>query len=270
MNSLQIEELKIAKYLNEVCDQLGLHCFMLGGTLLGAVRHTGFIPWDDDMDFGLPRHEYEQLIQHLIENSSSEYSVKYFKLNNTHDYPVKLESKSAYLVDNSKKEAVKRGAWIDIFPLDGMPNNKILRKIHSFNLLAVRALFKFSQLDTGVAIANPTRTTTEKVVLKVGKFIHLDKILDEQKMFERLDRIMKKYDYTLSNDVINFMGAYKIKEMFPKEIYQEISNYAFADTTFKGPKDSDFVLRQMYGENYMLPPSDAIKNKHSSKIINNQ
>lgn len=267
MNSLQIEELKIAKYLNEVCDQLGLHCFMLGGTLSGAVRHNGFIPWDDDMDFGLPQHEYEQLIRHLIERPSAEYNVKYFKLENTHDYPIKLESTHTFLLDSSKKEIVKRGAWIDIFPLDGMPNNRMMRKIHSFNLLAVHALFKFSQLDTGVAVANPTRTTTEKVVLRVGQFLHLDKVLNEQKMFKHLDSVMKKYAYSSSNNVINFMGAYKIKEMFPKEIYQEVGNYSFADTVFKGPKNYDFVLRQMYGNDYMLPPSDAIKNKHSSEIL---
>lgn len=267
MNNRRIHEaeLLIAKYFIDICKKNHFNYFILGGTFLGAVRHKGFIPWDDDMDFGMPREDYEKLIQYLKDNPSKAFNLCSFADRTNRDYPIKIESQDLKLVDNLLVEERIRNVWIDIFPLDGVPTNFILMNVHKVKLLSLRALFKLSQLSSNVSVNNFSRTRIEKLIIAVGKLIKIEKVLNEEKLCNKLDEVLKKYSYEKSELVVNFMGAYKFKEMFPKKIYEETETYLFEDTYMTGPKDYDYVLTQMYG-NYMTPPKDNEKNKHQTTI----
>lgn len=258
-------ELEVAKYFVDICEKNNLEYFMLGGTFLGAVRHKGFIPWDDDMDFGMPRSDYEQFIVVCQKMKSDDYLLAKFEDGTNSDYPVKLESKKQQIKEFSTGKERIRNAWIDIFPLDGMPSNGVALKLQKIKLLSLRALFKLSQLSKNVSLDNPYRTPTEKIIISVGKVIHLEKFLKEEKLYHKLDQQLKKYSYDDSELVVNFMGAYKFKEMFPKEIYNNISDYQFEKLLLRGPKNFDLVLTQMYGD-YLTPPKDEDKNKHQTEI----
>ncbi|MDQ8371298.1 LicD family protein [Enterococcus faecium] len=258
-------ELEVAKHFVEICKKNNLEYFMLGGTFLGAVRHKGFIPWDDDMDFGMPRRDYEQFIKIVKTQNNGDYLLAIFEDGNNHDYPIKLESTKQRIKEFSTGKERVRNAWIDIFPLDGMPNSKLAQNVQKFRLLSLRALFKLSQLSKNVSVDNPYRTSTEKIIISVGRIIRLEKLLSEEKLFHKLDRQLKKYSYENSDFVVNFMGAYKFKEMFPKKIYEDLISYEFEDVTFKAPTDYDLVLTQMYGD-YLVPPKDEDKNKHNTEI----
>ena len=264
-NKMHIEELKIAEYFVNICNENNLKYFMMGGTLLGAIRHKGFIPWDDDMDFSLPRKDYEKLFELLKKETSGAYSVKHYSLGNNRDYPMKLESNKVELRDFSTGEEKIRNVWIDIFPLDGMPSTKYRLAIKKIRLLSIRALFKLSQLSQ-VSLNNQNRSQIEKLIIKVGAIFKLEKILNETKMLNKLDKELKKHSYEEEEFVVNFMGAYKFKEMFPKKIYEETKLYKFENMEFIGPKLFDKVLSQMYGE-YMKLPKEEDRNKHSTEII---
>lgn len=263
---MQIAELKIAKKFVEICEKNNLRYFMLGGTLLGAVRHEGFIPWDDDMDFGMPRDDYEKFIKLLKNNDNFGLSINHYQFNDSHDYQLKIESKEVRIIDASTKTSKEKNVWIDILPLDGMPNNSLYRRIHSLKLLSLRALYKISHLSSNVAEKNPYRTRTEQLIIDVAKFLSLENMLNERKMLTLIDTNLKKYKYNDSFYVVNFMGAYKLKEMFPKKIYDDSFLYSFEDMKLVGPKNFDVVLSQLYGD-YMTPPSDEDKNKHSTEVI---
>ena len=265
IEKLQNEELAIAKYFIALCENNGLEYFMLGGTLLGAVRHKGFIPWDDDMDFGMPREDYEKFIE-ILNKESNEYIIGYYKLGTSRDYPLKLESDTVQVKDMSTSKLKIRNAWIDIFPLDGMPNGRLAKNIHKFRLLSLRALFKISQLSDMVSESNPYRSTKEKLIISIAKFMRLEYFLNERKILDKLDKRLKKYSYEKSNYVVNFMGAYKFKEMFPKDYYKQLVDYSFDAIKFKGPKKYDDILSQMYG-NYMILPDEKDRNKHSTEVI---
>ena len=166
---------------------------------------------------------------------------------------------------NTGSKKFDRYAWIDIFPLDGMPLNYIERKIHMFRLLFNRCLLKLSQFDQVVKNLND-RPWYEKVIIKIAILCpFITKNLNEHRYFNKIDCLLKKYRYEDNEYVVNFMGAYKFREMFPKKVYEETTLYSFEDMMVQGCKDYDFYLRQMYGD-YMKVPDDKDKNKHFTEI----
>ena len=267
MDNKQIHEAEkeILKVYLDICGRFNLKYYILGGTLLGAVRHKGFIPWDDDIDIGMPRGDYEKFIEIFSGLENNNYRLKYFRYNNNQDYPIKLENPKLTISDYSTGKQKKRHPWIDIFPLDGLPQNKLILAVHKYKLLSARALLKISQLSSNVSIDNPYRTNIEKIVFYTAKYLHIEYLLNEKKCMDKIDNLLKKYTYNQAKYIINFMGAYKFKEMFQKSIYEDSSKYAFEGILLNGPTDFDKVLSQLYGD-YMEIPDQSIRNKHSIKV----
>ncbi|WP_057875475.1 LicD family protein [Liquorilactobacillus aquaticus] len=265
---LQSSELKLVESFSHFCDLHGLRYFLMGGTFLGAVRHHGFIPWDDDIDVGMPRPDYEKLCV-LMEKENSRvgsFPFRNFKNSDTYEYVARLENPETKIIDRSAAEVEKRNSWMDIFALDGMPNNALLRKVHSFNLMRLRLMLKYSEFNK-VSVNYTERPFSEKALIKVGKIIRPEKWLDTRKCLDKLDKALQKYSYESSEYVVNFMGAYKLREMFPKRFYDDDCNYTFEDLNLRGPRDYDAVLSQLYGSDYMEPPSDQMKNKHFTEVV---
>ncbi|MBM6602587.1 LicD family protein [Pediococcus acidilactici] len=264
LNQVQSAELKLAKKFHRLCKEMDINYVMLGGAMLGAIRHKGFIPWDDDLDFGLLREDYEKLFDFLNTEKGS-LRVASYKNGNTHDYPFKIIDPSIKLINKNHKVQEEEYAWIDIFPIDGMPNNFLMRQVHKANLLKDRALLKLSQLSTGVALSNPNRNLIEKIIIKLGTALKIDRLLSEDKMMDRLDINLKKFHTKNSDFLVNFMGAYKFKEMFKREIYLSEKKYCFEDTFFYGIEKYDLYLNQLYG-NYKKLPEIQDRDKHKMEL----
>lgn len=264
MNKLQKSEFNIAKKFKQVCNDNNIKYTMLGGAMLGAIRHQGFIPWDDDMDFGVVRSDYEKLYKILL-NRDLGLTVLSYKEKKSHDYPFKIVDTAVQLKSNNYKQETEKYAWIDIFPLDGMPSNRIIRRLHKIRLLKDRALLKLSQLSTGVAISNPNRTDFERLIITSGNFFRIDRVLNEQRLLVNLDRHLRLYETGNSKYLVNFMGAYKFKEMFPSYIYMDCEDFVFENTVFSGMKNYDQYLNGMYG-NYMQLPKAENRDKHKVEI----
>lgn len=259
-------EKNLIQYFVDLCKKHNFSYTILGGTLLGAVRHKGFIPWDDDVDFGMPREDYEKFVNLLLEDKNTEFPFLNFRNSNIRTYFSRIENHKAIIIDKSAEVKSKRYAWVDIFPLDGMPNDKIPRLLHQFRLLYLRMLLQYSQFSKIVNINLTERPMIEKILIKIGKIINPERFLDKNKLTIRLDEELKKYSYKDSKMIVNFMGAYKFREMFPKKMYEQLREYQFEDLRLLGPTDSSTYLRSLYGKGYMLPPSDVIKNKHFTEV----
>lgn len=259
-------ELNIAKYFVEICEKNNLEYFILGGTFLGAVRHKGFIPWDDDMDFGMPRKDYEKLYKLLSEKKTDKYIYKNFKNSNIKTYFSRIEDPTISIIDTSAKKEDIRNAWIDIFPLDGMPNGKFRQSIHKLRILITRVRMQYSQFDEIVNQDLPGRRRHEQFLIDLGNLIQPQRFINKKKAFEKMDKLLKKYPYDKSKMVGNHMGIYKFKETFEKNIYEETDKYLFEDIYLTAPKNYDLVLKQLYGE-YMIPPKVEERNKHHTKVI---
>ena len=262
IRKLQLEELKMLKELIKFYEKYNLKYFMLGGTLLGAIRHKGFIPWDDDIDIGMPREDYEKFIKIFSKSKIKNMKLKKFKQH----YFIKIVNENILVKLKMGIQEEITGVWIDIFPLDGMPKNIFFKKIHMFKILFWRAMFQFANFDKAVNITLKNRPIHEKILIELGKKFRIESILKNLNIEYYLDKCLKKYNYKTSEYVGNFMGVYKFKEMFPKKIYDDIAEYEFEGIKLIGPKDYDFVLKQLYGDYMKLPPLNE-RNKHKSELI---
>ncbi|MBD3107613.1 LicD family protein [Bacillus sp. AGMB 02131] len=267
LRELQLVELEILKDVVKICEENNLRYFLMGGTFLGAVRHKGFIPWDDDIDIAMPREDYENFFEIVDQKLHGDYIYKNFKKGNEKTiYFSRVENINFEIEDNSAIKKRIRNAWIDIFPLDGMPNNRLVRFFHKIRLLYLRVTLQYSQFSVIVNQNLPNRPLHENILIKIGKMINFERILDTEKCMNKLDIALKKYNYHNSKYVVNFMGAYKFKEMFLREIYDDTEKYEFETEQLIAPKNFNFVLSQMYGD-YMTPPREDAKNKHNTKTI---
>lgn len=264
---LQLYQLEMIEQFVKICEQEHLMYYMLGGTMLGAVRHKGYIPWDDDTDFGMPRPDYEKFLlvarEYLPANMIIEEGGK------TKKYPYYFSRISCV----EKKVVVRIGnethienTWIDIFPLDGMPNYKLTREFHALRLLVRRAVFKFAWFDESVNVSKTKRPWHERFLIFLGKHLPIEKFLSKEKEQKKLDQALKKYPYEQSNYLINLMGGYKLREMFHKDVFGEGAFYDFEGMKLRGPSNYDFYLTQLYGD-YMTPPPESERNRHNTAFI---
>lgn len=267
LRKLQLIEVDILKQVIQICDQYDLTYYLLGGTFLGAVRHQGFIPWDDDIDIGMPRADFERFCKIAQDQLKEPYGFVSYKNNAEHIYfHPRVYNFNTRVIDRSGVKEKETHAWIDVFPLDGMPGNSFRRKLHGFRLLFWRLLFMYSQFDKIVNVSLKNRAWHERILIAIGKVVKFDKILNTHKIMDKIDRIMRRYDYATSSYVGNFMGAYKMKEVFLKRYYEETAEYPFEDLLCPAPENYDAVLSQMYGD-YMTPPQEEVQNKHNTEVL---
>lgn len=267
MNSLQRAETEILKNVAAYMEENGYRYVALGGTLLGAVRHKGFIPWDDDIDIGLPREDYDRFLEQArktFDGKNSPYELQNAAFTDGYIYYFsRVIDRSVRLTDRSATVEKEQFAWIDIFPLDGMPGG-VKGKIHKFRLLKARMEYQYARFDELVNVNLRHRPWHERLLIGAGKAFRLQKVFRTDKTFRKLDKLLKKYPYASSPYAVNFMGAGKFREMHEKSVYDARATYPFEDMTIKSVKDYDKWLTQMYGD-YMTPPAEEDRNKHCTE-----
>lgn len=143
LRQLQLVELEILTEIDRICRKNKIHYSLTGGTLLGAVRHGGFIPWDDDADVSMLRCEYQKF-RKACQTDLDEKRFYFQDIDNTAGYRWgygKLRRKgTVFLRENQENMPYEQGVWVDIFPRDGIPDGRISRKIHMFCCFAVRKM----------------------------------------------------------------------------------------------------------------------------------
>ena len=270
LRELQLLVLDILIKITDFCEENQIIYYISGGTYLGAVRHKGFIPWDDDVDIAMPREDYERFIvlfPEVLKNEKIELITYKNPQDSFYYYPTKVVNDEIKMQYKGSKNEKTMFAWVDIFPLDGMPSNIIKSKFHQLNLLVKRALFKLSCFDDVVNIKDENRPVVEKILVWIGKNANFGKLFDPMKRLDAIDRTLKKYPADKSDFYVNFMGAYRFKSIFNKKVYGKGDFYDFEGFKLHGPEYYDEYLRQIYGEYMELPP-EAQKNKHQTEILN--
>lgn len=264
-----IEKLILEQVLR-IIEKHNLTYFMLGGTLLGAVRHQGFIPWDDDIDIGLPRPDYETFLRvasaelpepyqlHTLQSGLGEYSYYYARVENPR---VRLMRYGSY-------KSVEIPVFIDVFPLDGAPSEKKEQDRWIKKCLLLKRVYHASQFSYFAAAEDikRKRSLPNLVLRKLFLIFHLERFINTNKAWERLDNELKRYDFKQSDYLINMCGFWGAKELFPKAIYGSGRYFQFDDMQLIGPENFDYVLTQMYGD-YMSPPPESEREHHYLELI---
>jgi len=166
LRKLQLAELDILKEFVVLCQRNDLQYYIIGGTLLGAVRHSGFIPWDDDIDIAMPRKDYDKLLDILKEQLSEPYSFLHYTTSEFYrEYSLKIINKNIYCYeDKLDVEKSKTNLWIDVLPLDAVPNNKFIYAIFRNTVYFWKAMLSFKNIDT--IKNNKKRPLFERALIK--------------------------------------------------------------------------------------------------------
>lgn len=249
---IQIEEKKILK---EVIKFLDINCIpysLDGGTLLGAIRHKGFIPWDDDIDIIIPRPFYEKLIQIAKNNCMiGNYKITCSRINNGY-YPfIKIVNENIQTYTKSYHKRFQQKLWIDVFPFDCVPNNeiaskKLFKKISIFKSLYFLKVNKYNKF-----LGNKDDSTIKKMIKAFLKTSLL--LIPCGLISNKLDKLAKSSNYDSSN-----FGCDVIWGKFSHRISNNLQyiDLPFEDLTAKCFKNYDEYLTNIYGDYMTLPPKD--------------
>ena len=269
MSDIKIIQDKILFILKEfisICEENNLTYYALGGTLLGAVRHKGFIPWDDDIDIGMPREDYEKFKKVAPDLLPSNYK---FLNEDTPGYKKAfsvIRDDSTKIIMNYSKEELVESLWIDVFPLDGMPSNKLKKKIHSFRYLYTRMMVQLSQFNSLVNQKKENRPLTEKVIIGFAHAVNIEKIISFTWAQKKYLQTIKKYSF---NEAFagNYTGAYKLREIVPSDYFGQPVLLQFEDLKLSCPHKFREYLTAIYGADYMQLPPEEKRVFHHYEII---
>ena len=264
LSKLQNAELEILKKFIEICKEINLKYMICGGSFLGAVRHKGFIPWDDDIDVAMPRPDFERFIEIAPKLLPDDLYLSTYKLRRDHITLVaQIFNKNKEFTLNNSTRVMKTGAWIDILVIDGAPSPGIKRKLFGIKYMYYRMMNQFAHFDEIVNL-NKKRPFYENLAIKFAQITKIEKRLNAEKIGDNFHRFLKTNSYETSEYVATFMGAAKMKEILPKEVYGDGADYEYEGMIIKGPAQYDIYLSHFYGD-YMTPPPLDERNKHNVK-----
>lgn len=255
LKEIKEKELELALELQEVCRTHGLRLYLCGGSLLGAVRHGGFIPWDDDIDVSLPRPDYRKLIElNKKESLFSDHLRLICYENGTDSYPfMKLVDTRTRVQDAYSKEDASSALWVDILPVDGVPEDPQQQRDIFQKTEKYRKILKLNW-------ANPRagKTTFRRMFKRF--VIPFAKLYGIRRCNEKLIALASREPFETARKVaIVTWGLYGTGEVVDKEAFLQPVDVSFEGYTFQAMSCWDQYLTQLYGDYMQLPPEEKRK-----------
>lgn len=243
-------QVEILMELDHICRINHLKYYVAYGTALGAIRHRGFIPWDDDIDICLQRCDYDKLLI-LLKNQQD---TKWLSVldSNTENYLLPF----AKAIDNrtvakSEDSKVKHGIWVDIFPMDTAPDKKNVQRRFLQRCFLFRSIIIAMNTDFDSKKSHMDKKRCIKQLLNI-----LAILIGKKRILKWNEKYMKKHNGTSSIYVCNLCTPYILKEIFQRSELQEVEDIYFERQTVMGLKNADRYLRMLYGNYMQLPPED--------------
>lgn len=263
LQKLHSLQLKIAKEILRICEKNSIDYSLSGGTLIGAVRHSGFIPWDDDMDIDMTRENYLKFIKACEHDLGKEFYLENWYTDNKYwNGFSKIMLKDTILVEDSTKFSNNRsGIYVDIFPWDNAPNNIFQRLIHEkkvrFNVLLLIAKHNIQIPSNSSHFKKSLYVLLKKVTQKV----------DTRKLIEHYEKDVQRYNTRETHYITCAVGVqgYK-KNLCPREWFNSYIKLNFEDTEFSAIQEYDKLLSQSYGDYMQLPPLEKRRTHNIDKL----
>lgn len=262
MNDIQKKCFDILVEIDRVCKLAGLKYFIYAGTLLGAVRHKGFIPWDDDIDIVMFRKDYDKFPDACKKYLNSEH----YELQTIYSDPLasnpwmKLHDKNTAFLSNIRREGAMEGINIDIFPVDNAPDDEkeLQKRARYFDKMNFIYQWRFVYHSPNSSVKMRTFQT----------IISLIPPLKEEKFKKKYDSKIQEYNKKNTNNVVYFSNRMYRKKVVDRSVFNDTVMLPFEDGFFPAPAGWKIVLEQMYGKKYMeLPPENERVSVHGTAII---
>ena len=259
VREIQQMELGIMEYIHEVCNKIGVKYFLAYGSLIGAVRHQGFIPWDDDMDICMLRDDYEKLQDYLIANPSERYQVMSYKNNRNYVYPfMKVMDNQTYLIEEDVRIDSNMGIYVDIFPVDGYEDDQAFKD-------KMTTIIKKRQLSCYTFKGITNKNSFINSLIRYASVVAFY-FTDTNKYVKQIDELAKSRkveDYELVDYLI-----YKDmnKPVWKREWLKEVTFGNFEGRDFLIPVNFHEILTSDYGDYMQLPPVEKQVSHHDFRL----
>jgi lipopolysaccharide cholinephosphotransferase len=257
IDEVKILQLDILSALDRFCREKGIQYFIIDGTLLGAVRHKGYIPWDDDIDVGLVRSEYNRLMAEFPDVLEDRYELLSLEKNDFWDRSYAAIYDNKTVVKYERNCSMATGLLIDIFPIDEVPSES--SKWQS----CIRSMRLYNRLHSFKSNALPlfTSSPVKWVVLGLCKLVLLP--FSQRRIAIQKSRFAQSYNGCQSGLGYELAFGVGAKQPFLLKDFESFEEYQFENRKFIGPKNYDSVLTRTYGDYMQLPPEDKRVSHHS-------
>lgn len=264
---IQKRELEILEEIDRICKKNDISYVLIGGSCLGAVRHNDMIPWDDDIDLGMTRDDFEKFKKVCVTDLKKQYYYQdMFTENNCSLVFGKIRDKNSLILEGySMNVDINKGIWVDIFPYDRIPDDiKLARKINSKinffkSLLNVKCGYRYSVKGK------------EKIEYWIARIVSA--FIPKRFLKNKIYKLMLMYNEDKNNSY-NYItyGGFGLIEILPYDICSHTMNHKFGDREYPIPKEYEKYLTKLYGDYMKLPPKEQRENGHGVKklVIDNE
>ena len=258
LRKLQLTELEMIAEVDRICREEGINYSLDGGTLLGAIRHKGFIPWDDDLDIGMTRDDYERFITAYEKELSDRYILNAPNYSANRWGYAKLRRKGTDFVRFGQEHTqYKKGVCIDLFVVDNVPDSSFLRRFfYGYNYCLRKILYS----DVG-------RKQADSPFLRLWyKMLYL---IPRDPVFKARNYFASRFNRKKTELVSHLTHPYPSKETkygVPAECFDDFIDIEYEGFKFKAFKQYDRYLSMLYGDYMQLPPEDKRKVHAASKL----
>ncbi len=252
----QQAQIELMEQTDKICSELNISYYMIGGTLLGAVRHGGFIPWDADIDIAMKRDDYEKFREYWRDNPSEEYFYQHYSTEKNHISPhAILRIKNTHVLYKERKidkfAPMYDGIYLDIFPLDDAPCDTKKQDIQMNKIKKIKRI-----IDLKIARTYGSKTGKLKRIAKKLVQISLSPFSLEY-LYTKLDNEMKKYNHSGSGYIVSMASHYSYKKQYmPIGVYGVPKKVNFEGHQFCAPEKTEEYLERLFGDYMKLPPED--------------
>lgn len=261
--------LDILKAFMKICKDNGLTYYCCAGTAIGAVRHHGIIPWDDDIDVIMPRPDYDRLLEIAKTADFGEYEI--ITPYDDETYPLyfsKLSNRNTTLIEDRQIPCVI-GLYVDIFPLDATDDDVAkARRLKDRYTKIINRLNAVSTHNTFGEYLSLLKKKEEWGRFAIKTLAFFCRSTLRRHLIRQMDRLSHLYDYDKAKNVQVYTGSYGHREVFPKSWLGKGKEFPFEDTTVLLPECYDEYLRHFFNDYMQFPPVEQRIEKHNRAYLN--
>lgn len=268
LKQIQQVQLTIMDEVHRVCVEHDLKYYMIGGTALGAIRHNGFIPWDPDIDIAMPREDYEKFVTVYSKELKKGYSCHDYRTDRRHFSPhalVALDNSRIRFRNTGRSPFLTfgdYGIYVDILPLDRVPDDISLRKKHEKQLLSIKKWRNYKVCRTSAT--NSWLMVEAKVLLSLLMPVSLYRLSKWQQDIAQKYNALPVDD---AKDICSTLSHYKYEKLcMPASVWGSPTLYTFEDRKYYGQEQITKYLEMLFGD-YMKLPSEEQRNANLQNMI---